>query len=176
MPDGGPQSAADHPMMKLSKPASPPRRTAARRHPHGWRGGQGSASGQAPGRPGVEGSQGCRSSSRRPVPTPARARAAEAAREGGRGQGQHPEAGPPGGQAGMWIGGGARGGLDASAPSRQPISRGCLLHRRIRRLTRTLRGFEARSPFLNNTGKTHLPYLFWRYPKQLKILNKHIDI
>ena len=38
------------------------------------------------------------------------ARAAEAAREGGRGpRGRHPESGP-GGHAGMWIGEGARGG------------------------------------------------------------------
>ncbi len=172
MPDGGPQSAADHPMMKLSKPASPPRRTAARRQRHAWRGGQGSASGQAPGRPGVEGSQGCRSSSRRPVPTPARERQRRRGRGGGVGvcirrQGRE-------GMQACGLGGGAREGLDA--PSKQPISRGCLLHRRIRRLTQTLRGFEARSPFLNNTGKTHLPYFFWRYPKQLKILNKHIDI
>ncbi len=36
MPDGDPQSADGHPMMKLSKPASPPRRTAARRHHHEW--------------------------------------------------------------------------------------------------------------------------------------------
>jgi hypothetical protein len=78
---------------------------------------------------------------------------AEAAKEGGRGRGRHPESGP-GGHAGMWIGGGARGGLDA--PSK-PICRGCLLHCRIRRLTRTLRGFEGSSPFLNNTGKTPLP-------------------
>jgi hypothetical protein len=42
-------------------------------------------------------------------------------RSNGRGRSRHPESGP-GGHAGMWIGRGARGGLDA--PSK-PIGRGC---------------------------------------------------
>ena len=50
------------------------------------------------------------------------ARAAEAAREGGRGRGRHLASGQ-GGHAGMWIGEGAgEGGLDA--PSK-PLGRGC---------------------------------------------------
>jgi hypothetical protein len=65
------------------------------------------------------------------------------------------------------MGGGAIRGLDA--PSK-PIGRGCLLHRRIRRLTRTLRGFEARSPFLNNTGKREnaSAIFFLEIPKTIK--------
>ena len=65
------------------------------------------------------------------------ARAAEAAREGGRGpRGRHPESGP-GGHAGMWIGegaGGGRGGLDAPSkplrihPYSGPCARSALLN------------------------------------------------
>ena len=106
MPDGGPQSADDDVVQANDSATSPP---APHRRPTPSRVGRGagSASGQAPGRRGVEGSQGCRSSSRRLVPTPARERRRRRGRGGAGGaRGRHPGSGL-GAHAGMWIGEGA---------------------------------------------------------------------